>query len=250
MGDRHWAEGGTLRSHAHLPQTLPEISAALSAPQAGGHKPEAEVEEFGLWRKESGGNSIGGSVLGAAVHPKGAHGVTLPAAPICGASPPPSRRAQRRIAAYLQHQLEAVASLHLRGQVAGNGEEREHPVVAPGGGIRQRLLRSPGAGEGSVHALLQPFGPHRLPEQPELEAVDAAAALHRFVPGVERHVVEFVSLEEVRGARPVAALQQPLWETGVKVWLYGVPRGPQGSQRDAKDSQGVLVGNDGGSQKI
>ena len=216
MGTGTGQKGGPPDPTLTFPKRGPKSAQPCWPRRLGGTNQKQRLRNSGCGERRAGGTALGGFVPGAAVHPEGAHGVTLPAATPMGLSPP-SRGAQRRITAYLQHQLEAVPSLHLRGQVAGDGEESENPVVAPGGGTRQRSLRSPGAGEGSVHALLQPFGPHRLPEQPELEAVDAAAALHRLVPGVERHVVEFVSLEEVRGACPVAALQQPLWETGVKV---------------------------------
>lgn len=44
--------GGPAGCCPHLAQPGPVIGGALSAPQAGGHEPEAEVDELGLWEEE------------------------------------------------------------------------------------------------------------------------------------------------------------------------------------------------------
>lgn len=82
--------------------------------------------------------------------------------------------------------------------------------------------------EGGVHARLQQSQAVHLHEHPQLEGVHFAATLDALVAGVVTHVVEFILLEEVRGARRVALLQQILCrETEGKVlWVRIVKFSP------------------------
>lgn len=120
------------------------------------------------------------------------------------------------VAPYLHHQLEAIPPLHLLCQVPGMKQSRRSkeqrglglcpPIPTPIPSPRH----PPGAGKGSLHTLGQALGACGFPEQPELEAVHAPAALQALVPGVVGHVIELIPLEEVRGSGAMAALQETL----------------------------------------
>lgn len=71
-------------------------------------------------------------------------------------------------------------------------------------------LAVPGTVEGVVDQHGETLVAASLPQQPQLEGVHLAAALDALVAGVPRHVVELVLLEQIRGRRGVALVEQAL----------------------------------------
>lgn len=61
-----------------------------------------------------------------------------------------------------------------------------------------------------VYTLFQASRANSFPHQPQLQTVHLAAALHRLIPDVQIHIIEFVLLEQIRGAGAVAPPQQVL----------------------------------------
>lgn len=61
-----------------------------------------------------------------------------------------------------------------------------------------------------VHAISKAIGADRFPHQPEFQAVNLAAALHRLISNIKLHIIEFILLEEVCGVGTVAIPQQVL----------------------------------------
>lgn len=61
-----------------------------------------------------------------------------------------------------------------------------------------------------VYTLCKAKGANSFPHQPQLQTVNLATALHRFIPNVQINIIEFVLLEEVCGMGTVALFQQVL----------------------------------------